>query len=69
MEDLRKARAEQRLDRGMRIHLAPKVLIVDEFDIWLYDRESAIAFFSLVSAMYERGSIILTSNKSSSATP
>ena len=28
-----------------------------------YDRESATAFFTLVSARYERGSIILTSNK------
>ena len=63
MEDLRKARAEHRLDRRMRVHLAPKVLIVDEFGIWPYDRESATAFFSLVSARYERDSIILTSNK------
>ena len=47
----------------MRIYLSPKVLIVDEFGIWPYDRESATAFFSLVSARYERGSIILTSNK------
>ena len=63
MEDLRKARAEGRLDRRMRVYLAPKVLIVDEFGIWPYDRESATAFFSLVSARYERGSSILTSNK------
>ena len=63
MEDLRKARAEHRLDRRMRVYLSPKVLIVDEFGIWPYDRESATAFFSLVSARYERGSIILTSNK------
>ena len=28
-----------------------------------YDRDSATAFFTLVSARYERGSIILTSNK------
>ena len=63
MEDLRKARAENRLDRRMRIYLPPKVLIVDEFGIWPYDRESATAFFSLVSARYERGRIILTSNK------
>ena len=63
MEDLRKARTEHRLDRRMRVYLAPKVLIVDEFGIWPYDRESATAFFSLVSARYERGSIILTSNK------
>ena len=43
--------------------LAPKVLFVDEFGIWPYDRESATAFFTLVSARYERGSIILTSSK------
>ena len=63
MEDLRKARAEHNLDRRMRVYLSPKVLIVDEFGIWPYDRESATAFFTLVSARYERGSIILTSNK------
>ena len=63
MEDLRKARAERNLDRRMRVYLAPKVLIVDEIGIWPYDRESATAFFTLVSARYERGSIILTSNK------
>ena len=63
MEDLRKARAEHNLDRRMRVYLAPKALVVDEFGIWPYDRESATAFFTLVSARYERGSIILTSNK------
>ena len=47
----------------MRVYLAPKVLIVDEFGIWPYDRESATVFFSLVSARHERGNIILTSNK------
>ena len=57
MEDLRKARAQHNLDRRMRVYLAPKVLIVkvlivDEFGIWPYDRESATAFFTLVSARY-----------------
>ena len=61
MEDLRKAK--HNLDRRMRVYLAPKVLVVDEFGIWPYDRESATAFFTLVSARYERGSIILTSNR------
>ena len=60
---LRKARAEHNLDRRLKVYLAPKVLVVDEFGIWPYDRESATAFFTLVSARYERGSIILTSNK------
>ena len=63
MEDLRKARNEHNLDRRMKVYLAPMVLVVDEFGIWPHDRESATAFFTLVSARYERGSIILTSNK------
>ena len=51
-----KARAEHNLDRRMKVYLAPKVLVVDEFGIWPYDRESATAFFTLVSARYERAS-------------
>ena len=39
------------------------MLVVDEFGFWPHGRESATAFFTLVSARYERGSIILTSNK------
>jgi len=63
VEDLRQAQAEHRLDRRMRVYLAPKVLIIDEFGVWPYDRTAATALFSLISTRYERGSIILTSNK------
>ena len=56
MEDLRRARIEHNLDRRLRVYLSPKVLVVDEFGIWPYDREPATAFFTLVSARYERGS-------------
>lgn len=63
LEDLRCAQAEHRLERRMRVYLAPKVLIIDEFGVWPYDRIAATALFTLVSARYERGSIILTSNK------
>lgn len=64
LEDLRRAQAEHRLDRRMRVYLAPKVLIIDEFGVWPYDRQAATALFALISARYERGSILLTSNKS-----
>lgn len=64
LEDLRRAQSEHRLDRRMRVYLAPKVLIIDEFGVWPYDRVAATALFALISARYERGSIILTSNKS-----
>jgi DNA replication protein DnaC len=63
LEDLVRAQAEHRLDRRMRVYLAPKVLVVDEFGVWPCDRLAATALFSLVSARYERGSIVLTSNK------
>lgn len=62
--DLGKAYREGRLDRQMRIYLAPKVLIIDEMGYLPVDELGATIFFQLVSARYERGSIILTSNKS-----
>ena len=34
--------------------MPPKVLILDEFGIWPYDRDAATAFFSLISARYDR---------------
>ena len=49
----------------MKVYLAPKVLVVDEFGIWPYERESATAFSPVVSARYERGSIILTPTRAS----
>ena len=64
LEDLRCAQAEHRLERRMRVYLAPRLLIIDEFGVWPYDRVAATALFALISARYERGSVILTSNKS-----
>src|SRR5881227_1066293 len=62
--DLGRAYREGRLDRRMRVYLAPKVLIIDEMGYLPLDDLGATIFFQLVSARYERGSIILTANKS-----
>jgi len=64
VEDLRRAYEEHRLDRRMRVYLAPKVLIIDEVGYLPLDPAGATAFFQLISHRYERGSVILTSNKS-----
>lgn len=64
VHDLGRAYREGRLDRRMRVYLAPKVLIIDEMGYLPLDNLGATIFFQLVSARYERGSIILTSNKS-----
>jgi DNA replication protein DnaC len=62
--DLGHAYREGRLDRRMRVYIAPKVLVIDEMGYLPLDDLEATIFFQLVSARYERGSIILTSNKS-----
>jgi DNA replication protein DnaC len=62
--DLGKAYREGRPDRQLRVYLAPKVLIIDEMGYLPMDELGATIFFQLVSARYQRGSIILTSNKS-----
>ena len=62
--DMSRAYREGRLDRRMRVYLAPKVLVIDEMGYLPLDDMGATIFFQLVSARYERGSIVLTSNKS-----
>jgi len=48
----------------MRMLLRPKLLIIDEVGYLPLDRQAANWLFELVSRRYEKGSIILTSNKS-----
>jgi DNA replication protein DnaC len=62
--DLGRAYREGHPDRRMRVYLAPKVLVIDEVGYLPLDDLGTTIFFQLVSARYERGSIILTSNKS-----
>jgi DNA replication protein DnaC len=64
LEDLRVAHEERRLERRLRIYLAPKLLIIDEFGYLPLDKLGATLLFQLVAARYERGSILLTSNQS-----
>jgi DNA replication protein DnaC len=62
--DLGKAAREGRLEGRLRYYLKARVLVVDEVGYLPLDSMGATIFFQLVSARYERGSILLTSNKS-----
>jgi len=64
VNDLQKAYEDNRLDKRMRVYLRPRLLIVDEVGYLPLDPLAANLFFQLVSARYEKGSMILTSNKS-----
>lgn len=60
---LRKASAEQRLDKVLQQLTYPKVLILDELGYLPMNRAESSLFFRLVTRRYERASLILTSNK------
>lgn len=53
-----------RLARRMRALCRPQLLILDEMGYFPLDKRAAQFIFQLVSRRYQRGSIILTSNKS-----
>jgi len=60
---LGKAARLGRLESRLRRYVTPKVLVIDEIGYLPLDEVGATLFFQLVTARYERGSIILTSNK------
>jgi DNA replication protein DnaC len=61
---LRTAEATGRFNRQLGAYLRPAVLVVDEVGYLKLDRAEANMVFQLVSRRYERGSMIITSNKS-----
>ena len=61
---LRGAEATGRFARQLQFYLRPAVLVVDEVGYLPLDRAEANMVFQLVSRRYERGSMIITSNKS-----
>ena len=62
--DLAKAHTAGRLEDKLRQYAKPRLPIVDELGYLPFDTESAHLFFQLVSRRYERGSMIVTSNRS-----
>lgn len=64
VEDLHRAYAANRLEKRLSVYLRPKVLIIDEIGYTTLDRTASNLLFQVVSSRYERGSIVLTSNKS-----
>lgn len=64
MDALARDHSENRTADRMKVLCRPKLLIIDEMGYLPLDRMGASFFFQLVSRRYERGSIIITSNKS-----
>ena len=63
MRQLREAEAVGRFAKKLQTYLKPAVLVLDEVGYLPLSRAEANMLFQLVGRRYERGSIILTSNK------
>jgi DNA replication protein DnaC len=61
---LAKGHAEGRLEERLAFYAKPKLLIIDELGYLPFERNAAHLFFQLVSRRYERGSLLITSNRS-----
>ena len=61
---LKIAEATGRFNKQLNALLRPSVLVVDEVGYLRLERDEANMFFQLISRRYERGSLIITSNKS-----
>lgn len=59
-----KAHAEGRLEERLAFFAKPKLLIVDELGYLPFEPSAAHLSFQLVSRRYERGSMLITSNRS-----
>ena len=62
--NLAKAQADGRLEERLIHYAKPKLLIVDELGYLPLEPEAAHLFFQLVSRRYERGAMLVTSNRS-----
>lgn len=63
VRNLKAAEAAGRLTSKLRSYLRPSVLVVDEVGYQPLERAEANLVFQVISKRYEKGSIILTSNK------
>jgi DNA replication protein DnaC len=64
LEQIHRDARDDRLDHRLRFLCRPRLLILDEMGYFPLDRLAAQFLFQLVSRRYQKGSIILTSNKS-----
>lgn len=63
MTNLVKAQASGALEEALTTYGKPKLLIIDELGYLPLERGAAHLFFQLVTKRYERGSIMVTSNR------
>lgn len=51
------------LHKSLKTYVAPRLLIIDEVGYLPFDQRGSDLFFQVISSRYERGSLILTTNR------
>jgi DNA replication protein DnaC len=64
LANLQKAQKDGRLDERLTFYGKPRLLIIDELGYLPLEKECGSLFFQLVSRRYERGSMLITGNRS-----
>jgi len=64
IDRLTKAKTDGRFKERSAVYINPKVLIIDEVGYKALDPEASSLFFEIICRRYEKGAVILTSNKS-----
>lgn len=55
--------ADHSLEKQLKTYISPKLLVIDEVGFLPFDQKGADLFFQVISKRYEKGSIILTTNR------
>jgi DNA replication protein DnaC len=64
LTQLARAHQEGRLEERLIFYGKPKLLIIDELGYLPFEPKAAHLFFQLISRRYEKGSTLITSNRS-----
>lgn len=57
------SQADHSLHKAMQVYSGPSLLIIDEVGYLPFDKQGSNHFFNVISSRYEKGSVILTTNR------
>lgn len=57
------SQADHSLHKAMRAYSSPALLVIDEVGYLPFDKQGSDHFFNVISSRYEKGSVILTTNR------
>jgi len=60
---LNASQADHSLHRAMKYYCSPRLLVIDEVGYLPFDKQGSDHFFNVISSRYEKGSVILTTNR------